>query len=345
MLSKDIYIPDLDWHEVGEVGEPAYENSWETYSATWGGAKFRIDSDGWVHLAGLVKNGTNGTAVFTLPEGYRPSGDENPAATVNRAFGLGCNNSMTGQIVYIFANTDGEVFVGYNSGTNGWVSLYGVQFPTAPRSERNRRNMVSRTIDAYERSAVPHMELRSNGMVCFEGVADAEAAGASYRTMADWAPIKSTMFAVRDNTATAKRTDFSPVHGNYWVHATTDYAIMAGEWAHPSINHKWITPSYSNSWVAYGQDSVNNWSGLQYYKDHHGFVHLNGLMKSGSSATAVMATLPEGYRPETYTMFPTYSAAGGAARVDVRSDGVILASQNGSTTYTSLAGINFYAGW
>lgn len=60
------------WHEVGDTGEPAFENSWVNYDTTFNSAAFRKDALGFVHLKGLVKSGVAAT-IFTLPTGYRPS--------------------------------------------------------------------------------------------------------------------------------------------------------------------------------------------------------------------------------------------------------------------------------
>lgn len=59
------------WHEIGAGGEPAFQNSWVNYSASDSSAAFMKDSLGFVHLKGVIKNGT-GATMFTLPAGYRP---------------------------------------------------------------------------------------------------------------------------------------------------------------------------------------------------------------------------------------------------------------------------------
>ncbi len=61
-----------NWREVGAVGEPAFENSWVNYDAGWDTAGFYKDPFGRVHIKGRVKDGTLNTAIFILPEGYRP---------------------------------------------------------------------------------------------------------------------------------------------------------------------------------------------------------------------------------------------------------------------------------
>jgi ribosome modulation factor len=54
---------------------PTLTNSWVNYgSGGYGNAGYRKDADGFVHLRGLVKNGSSvGATIFTLPAGYRPA--------------------------------------------------------------------------------------------------------------------------------------------------------------------------------------------------------------------------------------------------------------------------------
>ena len=82
------------WHYVGEAGEPAFENGWENVPGDTnlafssqlrrhackvvGGDQIgscRIREPGVVDLHGVVQSGTPGAAIFTLPEGYRPTAD------------------------------------------------------------------------------------------------------------------------------------------------------------------------------------------------------------------------------------------------------------------------------
>lgn len=58
-------------HLVGESGEPPFEGSWT--NGTGAPVGFFRDKEGIVHLQGDPKGGVSGTAVFKLPEGYRPS--------------------------------------------------------------------------------------------------------------------------------------------------------------------------------------------------------------------------------------------------------------------------------
>lgn len=66
---------------------PTLANSWVNYGGTEQAARYRRVSDR-VEIEGLVKSGTLGAAVFTLPTGYRPALAMQFATATNGAFGL-----------------------------------------------------------------------------------------------------------------------------------------------------------------------------------------------------------------------------------------------------------------
>lgn len=58
-----------------DPGVAAFTNSWVNFDA----AKpvgYMKDRMGFVHLQGYAKSGTDGTSIFTLPEGYRPAQEQ-----------------------------------------------------------------------------------------------------------------------------------------------------------------------------------------------------------------------------------------------------------------------------
>lgn len=64
-----------DWHYVGATDEPAFNSTWANIS-TLPKLAFRRREAGVVDVQGTVTPGASavsGTAIFTLPEGYRPS--------------------------------------------------------------------------------------------------------------------------------------------------------------------------------------------------------------------------------------------------------------------------------
>lgn len=106
-------ITPEDWHFVGSVGEPQFENSWVNYEWTNTDAGFYKVGD-IVHLGGLVKSGTIPGAIFTLPENYRPQGTLHFPVSSNASFG----------VVRIFSSGTVDVL----AGSNVWLSLEGISF-------------------------------------------------------------------------------------------------------------------------------------------------------------------------------------------------------------------------
>lgn len=95
-----------------------FQNSWTNYSTpTWAPAAYYKDAMGFVHLKGLIANGTLGSTAFTLPAGFRPANA--------RLFGPITGGNTIGRIDI---NTNGTVVI-QNVGTpQTWVTLEGITF-------------------------------------------------------------------------------------------------------------------------------------------------------------------------------------------------------------------------
>lgn len=93
----------------------SFSNSWVDSGATYYSARYMKDPHGIVRLAGRIKDGTIGSAAFTLPTGYRP------AYTLQ--FAVLSNND----IGKIQVNSDGEVTPA-SPAVNTWVQLDNVAF-------------------------------------------------------------------------------------------------------------------------------------------------------------------------------------------------------------------------
>jgi len=101
------------------------------------------------------------------------------------------------------------------------------------------------------------------------------------------------------------------------------------------IQPGWIVPTLVNSWVNY---STTN-STVAYMKDTLGFVHLKGVVKSGTSGTVF--TLPVGYRP-LLPLTVSWTTDIGSGAGNVMNTGVISIS-NFSVSLLSFDGMVFKA--
>jgi hypothetical protein len=103
-----IVVTGADWHT------PTMLNSWAAGGVVPGYLK---DPMGFVHIRGLVFNGTNGLAAFTLPAGYRPAG---------QAFFSGVQGGGTWG--YIGVSTAGAVAPNMNVATANGMYIDGITF-------------------------------------------------------------------------------------------------------------------------------------------------------------------------------------------------------------------------
>lgn len=98
----------------------------------------------------------------------------------------------------------------------------------------------------------------------------------------------------------------------------------------------WQALTLVNGWVNYG----DTWQTAR-YKKVGSIVSLQGLIKSGSMGS-FLAQLPEGFRPGGGKLIFAVQTDTGQGRVDVQSDGNIVA-QGGGNAYFSLSNVSFVA--
>ena len=129
---SDIFVPELSNREhvlLDHLQEPTpfddsykaltLQNSWVDYTpATYGGGRYKISKNGDVRLAGRISTGTltDGTVVFTLPVGYRPS----------YAITLYAISDLFNAGSRMVINPDGTAAV--YSASNTWLSLDNLVF-------------------------------------------------------------------------------------------------------------------------------------------------------------------------------------------------------------------------
>ena len=99
-------------------------------------------------------------------------------------------------------------------------------------------------------------------------------------------------------------------------------------------------PIFQNNWTNYG----SGYNTCAFMRDANGFVHLRGLIMSGTVATGptgVIFTLPIGFRPEMRELINVQSASV-LGRVDIDNAGAVYA-YSGSNVWFSLDSITFKA--
>jgi hypothetical protein len=116
-------------HFIGAVGEPTFAGTWVNLdnnaavpgSATQRAAGFRKDAFGKVRLTGVIKGGSNGQTMFTLPAGYRPRTSELSQITY-ASLGLAALSVSSAGVVAATGVASGNITT--------WVYLDGFEFDT-----------------------------------------------------------------------------------------------------------------------------------------------------------------------------------------------------------------------
>jgi len=103
-----------------------------------------------------------------------------------------------------------------------------------------------------------------------------------------------------------------------------------------TIGEAWNDLSFVSGWGNLG----GGWATGQ-YKKIGDMVFLRGFVVRTSGVSAVIATLPAGYRPPTPDRFAVTSDAGGFANIQVSTDGTFEVIVGSPTNYMTLSGIIF----
>jgi hypothetical protein len=100
-----------------------------------------------------------------------------------------------------------------------------------------------------------------------------------------------------------------------------------------------LTPTFQNAWVNFG----STYEPVSFYKDKEGIVHLQGLMKNGSTvAYSAIFVLPLGWRPAATQIF-TVNANHAFGEIEIRADGQVQVGNAITNTLVSFSGVSFKA--
>ena len=198
-------------------------------------------------------------------------------------------------------------------------------FEGSPATREAAANGIADAVDAYhlavpDPAAIPKSALTAAGEMVYGSAASTPATLAA----------GTSGYYLKGNGAAA------PIWENH-VGASdphTQYALEAQEAWH--VVGASGQPAFQNSWASY----YSSGNTIAFMKDTLGFVHLRGMVKSGT-ITATAFILPAGYRPAESYNFP-------AASNSAFGYGYILAAGNvvpqvGNNAWFTLDGVTFKA--
>lgn len=333
---RGVYPPavaDSSWKVVGAAGQPAFQNSWVNFpTGGWPTAAFRLDSEGWIQMRGLLTGGVNNTVAFTLPVGHRP------------ALTQVIRTNAQDQAGYIIVLPTGTVSI--FGAALAFVSLDHVTFPTwNTDSLRFQRVFMPQYVnDPYNRFL--RMVLRRSGMWEFLGLTGPLDTQTS-ATLNGVGPDMTDLYNIHGTSPNYARLDLgnNRIVQNQLPAATlATWGIFGGiRWPSIEIEPLYATLTLLNGWADYGWGGSSYFSPACYYKDTNGYVHLRGLIKNaGGTATTVVGTLPAGFRPGGRSMFTVFGNAGPYG-IEVNASGTITPRNASDRSAMSLAGISFLA--
>lgn len=106
---------------VDFIAAPGFSGAWVNYGGGFNPAGYLLDSSGFVHLRGLIRNGALNSGVFTLPAGYRPEFNCMHACIASPNVGIRVDVQSAG-LVFVSGAAAGT------SASNAYVSLDGISF-------------------------------------------------------------------------------------------------------------------------------------------------------------------------------------------------------------------------
>lgn len=318
---------------------PTLQNGWRNYDAAFNKPGFTKTSSGIVMLRGLIAGGTAspGANIFQLPDDYCPP--------YNLTFETITNASVFSR-VYI---NSAACTVYVTKADTGYLTLDGIYFPVGGAVSFTNTtpfyNSWTNYITAYGGPYAPVSYGTDNlGRVHLRGLAANGTLTNGTRITGLPTPLlpptgEVSILPSESGSYAAfqldGRTGGSPgIQAGYG--GVTYLSVQA--MYYPSPLSGWTALTLQNSWAYYGVPFPT----AKYRKGADGIVTLTGLIKSGSTtANAVIATLPPGYRPSSGTaIFGIPSGNVAMGRVDIDTDGNIKYLAGGNA-WLSLDGIHF----
>ena len=107
------------------------------------------------------------------------------------------------------------------------------------------------------------------------------------------------------------------------------------------VNENRINANLVNGWVHYS-GVTGIYTPVSYWKDKNGVVHLQGLMKGGTTGNGTwIFVLPVGYRPNQSEIFIQHTGTNSYCRIDIDAGGIVKCMGGQTSEWISFAGIHF----
>jgi hypothetical protein len=342
-------------HKVKYIS-PTLDNSWLRYDETFHGPGYIRTTAGIIVLTGLVKSGTLGATLFTLPEGYRPD-VVHVLPTISNAGAAFVSVFPSGEVVMSGASA-------------GWTSLDGIMFPsagavtwtpvTAYQSGWQSHHLVNPTYPplSYGQDVLGRVWICGMLMQSTPGTLGVDTAAFSI-------PIKSTdqthfpgigagAFASLDTMPSGDFTLYRGKVGTQTNWISLNKMVLVNANVRPAQDWQYTrSAAFLNSWSNYG----SGYPGARYMNFRDGIVVRDGLLRLGTvpatsmymEANAVPDIANDSIESLTGVMIFLASASNAIARVDLTRLAVItgtpaISHNSGSNTWYSHGGIQYMQG-
>lgn len=342
---------------IGLDDGPAFTNGWTNHGGAYGPARYWIDSDGWLHMAGFVTGGTATSPIFTLPVGHRPN-------SIKR-FPVVVRNGATGHRVWgiIVSPSTGQVHLENKTppgGLNLGVSLNGIRFQVEDGLPDHAlsHQWTPFIFDAWSWDTshdafdFPATWQRWDGLVRTRG----HVAGIGTNIIG-FPPERackrrySCLFVSLNDDGAAydnMRVDFQAYRRslvNTTQPGANDLTLDGLQWL-ADVPESDLNPlNLETGWNSYSPEG--QWGSPAFFMDGHNVVHVQGLITGGTTTNGTpVGWLPEGFRPPYREAFLSTQGSGAAinpCRLDVDpSDGFIyLMTSSAVNNHMTLDHISF----
>lgn len=350
----DDIVPDVV--TIGVDDAPPFLNGWANQGGAYGPARYWIDSDGWLHMAGFVRNGTATSPMFQLPVGHRPNAQRRitvvarSGATGHRAWGLAIDPD--GEVRLESKSPPGDLNLG--------VSLNGVRFQVEDGlADHSLSHQWTPFIfanwtwfTAHDPYDYPAAWQRWDGLVRTRGIVSG--LGSDIICNPPERACKrrySSLFLAMNDTGTTfetLRVDFQAYRRSLVCvtqPGAAELTLDGFQWQADMPESDMNPLKLETGWNAYSPEG--QWGAPVFFMDGHNVVHVQGLITGGTTTNGTpVGWLPEGFRPPYRESFLSTQGAGAAinpCRLDVDpSDGFIyLMTSSAVNNHMTLDHISF----